>query len=82
MTRPHPAPGLRARGVGLVRLGGRYGPARLEAACRRALALRTLSYRSVESILRTGLDRQPLPAPAPARPRPAHANVRGAAYYH
>jgi hypothetical protein len=80
-ARPHPAPGLRA-GLGVVRLGSRYGAARLEAACRRALALHTLSYRSVESILQTGLDRQPLPAPAPAGPRRAHANVRGAPYYH
>jgi hypothetical protein len=83
-ARPHPAPGLRA-GLGVVRLGGRYGAGRLEAACRRALALQTLSYRSIESILQTGLDRQPLPAPGPgppAPPRRAHPNVRGAPYYH
>jgi transposase len=87
-ARPHPAPGLRA-GLGVVRLGGRYGAGRLEAACRRALALQTLSYRSIESILQTGLDRQPLPplpapgpGPPPAPPRRAHPNVRGAPYYH
>ena len=46
-------------------------------------ALRSYSYRSVESILRTGLDRQPLPGDAPAlAPHPAHDNVRGPGYYH
>ena len=56
---------------------------RAEAACARALRLRAYSYRSVESILRTGLDRQPLPGDTPALPpHPAHVNVRGPDYYH
>ena len=47
------------------------------------VALRSYSYRSVESILRTGLDRRPLPGDAPAlAPHPAHDNVRGPGYYH
>ena len=59
------------------------GPERAEAACARALRLRAYSYRSVESILRTGLDRQPLPGDSPALPpHPAHVNVRGPDYYH
>jgi hypothetical protein len=44
-----------------------------------ALALRAFSYRSVESILRNGLDRQPLP-PAPAAPF-SHDNLRGPDYH-
>ena len=40
-------------------LGKSYGEARLEAACARALALGTASYRSIESILKQGLDRSP-----------------------
>src|SRR5262245_46782776 len=79
--RPHPEQGYRSC-LGLLRLGRRYGEARLEAACGRALALRALSYRSVESILRTGLDRQPLlalvPPPVPLRP---HEHLRGPGYY-
>jgi transposase len=81
-SRPHPEQGYRAA-LGIIRLAGRYGDLRAEAACARALCLRSYSYRSVESILRTGLDRQPLPGQAPGRsPHPAHANVRGPGYYH
>lgn len=80
-SRPHPEQGYRAA-LGIIRLAGRYGQDRAEAACARALALRACSYRSVESILRNGLDRQPLPGQAPALPpHPAHANVRGPGYY-
>ena len=62
--------------------GQRHGADRAEAACARALHLRSYSYRSVESILRTGLDRQPLPGEHPALPpHPGHRNVRGASYY-
>jgi len=81
-SRLHPEQGYRAA-LGIIRLAGRYGEHRAEAACARALALRACSYRSVESILRTGLDRQPLPGRAPElSPHPAHANVRGPGYYH
>ena len=68
---------------GPPRLAGRYGDGRAEAACARALALRAYSYRSVESILRNGLDRQPLPGDTPQLPpHPAHGNLRGPGYYH
>ena len=81
-SRPHPEQGYRAA-LGIIRLAGRYGDDRAEAACARALRLRSYSYRSVESILRTGLDRQPLPGDKPALPpHPAHQNVRGPGYYH
>ncbi len=78
-SRPHPEQGYRSC-LGLLRLSKQYPVTRLEAACARALALRALSYKSVQSILRTGLDQQPL-LPVPTPPRPAHAHVRGAAYY-
>lgn len=81
VARRHPEQGFRSC-LGIVRLGDRYGPERLEAACARALAARAHSYRSVESILRTGLDRKPLPTPAPpAPPHPDHENLRGPGYY-
>lgn len=79
-SRPHPEQGFRSC-LGIVRLGERYGTGRLEAACERALSVRALSYRSIESILKNGLDRQPLPAEGPTRSLPAHDNVRGADYY-
>ena len=65
----------------MLRLAKTYGPQRLEAACARALRIGARSYRSVDSILRTGLDRQPLPdAPASTEVR-RHENVRGGSYY-
>ena len=79
-ARPHPEQGFRSC-LGIVRLGDRYGTGRLEAACERALAIRSYSYRSVESILRNGLDRQPLPPEQPTRSHPDHGNVRGPDYY-
>jgi transposase len=78
-SRPHPEQGYRSC-LGIIRLADRYGVERVEAACARALAVRALSYRSVESILRHGLDSQPLRA-APARTHPDHQNLRGATYY-
>ena len=51
----------------------------VEAACARALAVRAYSYRVVESILKHGLDRQPLPGEPPPRapsPPPQRARAR------
>ncbi len=79
-ARPHPEQGFRST-LGIVGLGERYGKDRLEAAAERALAVRALSYRSVESILKNGLDRQPLPPERPARGHPDHGNLRGPGYY-
>jgi len=78
--RPHPEQGYRAC-LGLKRLAREYAPARLEAACTRALAIRSPTYRSVASILKSGLDRQQSLA-ATNTALPAHENVRGPDYYH
>jgi len=43
---------------GVIRLGEKYGAARLEAACRRALSFDNPRYRSVKTILEKGLDQQ------------------------
>ena len=64
----------------MLRLGKRYGPERLEAACTRAVSIGAFSYRSVESILSTGLDRQRLQPPSGNGHGP-HPNVRGPSYY-
>jgi transposase len=78
-SRPHPEQGYRSC-LGVIRLGDRYGAERLEAACRRAVAVRAFSYKSVESILKHGLDAQPV-TPHPVRTHPRHTNLRGADYY-
>jgi transposase len=77
---PHPEMGYRAC-LGLLRLGEKYGPRRLESACERALVTGAATYKSVKSILAHALDSQPL-APEADPPRPSgHDNIRGAGYY-
>jgi transposase len=79
--RAHPDQGYRAC-LGLQRLAREYTAVRLEAACTRAVAIRSLTYRSVASILKTGLDRQQnLPAPTGGS-LPLHENIRGPQYFH
>jgi transposase len=46
---------------GILNLLKRYTPARVEAACRRALFCNEASYRAVKSILSKGLETVPLP---------------------
>jgi transposase len=80
--RPHPEQGFRSC-LGLFRLGKTYSPERLEAACARAVQMKAYSYKNVESILKKGLDRQPLMSPSSQTPLPLleHANLRGKEYY-
>lgn len=85
-SRKHPEQGFRSC-LGLLRLGKTYGPDRLEAACIRALAVGARSYQSVKSILKTGLDRQPLPDLPDQQTNQQldiadHENIRGSDYYH
>lgn len=79
--RPHPEQGYRSC-LGLLQLSRRFGAERLEAACARALEIRSRTYRSINSILRAGLDKQPVAAPPAHAPMPVHPNVRGPNYYH
>lgn len=81
--RKHPEHGYRAV-QGILRLGKTFGEARLEAACARAVAVRARSYRHVESILKNGLDRAPLPdipEDTPTGTTEVHENIRGPRYY-
>ena len=80
--RPHPEQGYRSC-LGVLRLGREYGGPRLEAACQRAQTLGAFAYKCVQSILKTGLDQQPLTEPGAPRPLPVdHAHLRGTTYYH
>ena len=80
-SRPHPEQGFRSC-LGIMRLGKLYGDARLEAAATRAHRLRSYSYKSIQSILKHGLDAQPLePEPPTDTTTHEHRNVRGAEYY-
>jgi transposase len=77
---PHPEMGYRSC-LGLLRLGEKYGPKRLEAACERALVTGAASYKSVKSILAHALDTEPLPATGEPPRGAGHDNIRGGGYY-
>ena len=81
-SRKHPQQGFRSC-LGIMRLGKTYTDPRLEAAGRRALALGAVNFKSVQSILKTGLDQQPLPDTSTQESLPIdHPNIRGGKYYH
>jgi transposase len=66
---------------GILRMSKTYGPERLENACIRALHFGVIRYKNIESILKSGLDKQPLPLPASettaVNPTRLHDNIRG-----
>jgi transposase len=76
---PHPESGRRAC-LGLMRLGERYGSERLEAACARALRIGNPTRRSVEAILKSGLEKVALAEEVEPR-RVMHENIRGGDYF-
>ena len=73
--RRHPEETLRSA-QGILRLARDYSPAALEAACERALVLRSYSYRAVRTLIT---------APTTPEAQPAldlvHDNVRGPEYF-
>jgi transposase len=70
------------RCIGILKLAKSYGNDRLEAASQRALVTGAVSYRSVKSMLKTGIDRRPLPAEQlPVQLQIIHENIRGSGYY-
>jgi transposase len=81
-NRAHPQQGFRSC-MGIMSLGKEYGQERLEAACSRALTIGSPSYKSIQAILKKGLDRLPpqkdLPQQSSFIP---HSNIRGPEYYH
>ncbi len=76
----HPQQGFRSC-MGIITLSKKFGKERVEAACKRALAIGGTSFGSVKSILQTGLDKKPLPESRPASPVITHSNIRGREYY-
>jgi len=79
-SRPHPEQGYRSC-LGIIRLGTIYSNERLERACKWALRVRAISYRSVAAILKNNRDRLD-ETDAPQTALPLHENVRGPGYYH
>jgi len=80
---PRPEMGFRAV-LGLVRAGERYGAARFDAACARALAVSgsTAPRRKyIEALLARGIERAPAPREEDPPPLGVHENIRGGGYY-
>jgi hypothetical protein len=78
--KPHPEQGFRSV-LGILRLARDYGDERVERACRRAHIHDCRSYRSIASILKSGLDREPLAQDAGSPAISGHPNIRGRAYF-
>jgi transposase len=79
-SRVHPQQGFRSA-LGIMRLEKDYGSQRLESACKRALTFSGFSFKSVQAILKSGLDQQPLSTPSQQSLFIHHPNIRGAQYY-
>ncbi len=75
----HPEMGYRSC-LGLIRRRKTAEDGRLEAACRRALEINSPNRRSVEMILKKGLDKLPQESQS-SQPLPLHDNIRGSSYY-
>ncbi|MCG6535800.1 MAG: IS21 family transposase, partial [Syntrophales bacterium LBB04] len=79
-SRQHPEQGFRAC-MGIMRLGKRYSPQRLESACERAVSIKSYSYKSVESILKKGLDKLSVQSEQIEKEPIDHSNIRGKEYF-
>ena len=67
--------------LAILRLAEKYGSERMENAALRAVVTQVATYKSVEAILKSGLDRAPLPTEHKDAPPLVHDNIRGAGYY-
>ena len=79
-SRPHPQQGFRSI-LGILRLTKTYDDKRVNAACSRALAIGSHSYKSVASILKNNLDHKPLRGKVIEHEPIDHPNIRGSRYY-
>jgi transposase len=80
-AKPHPEQGFRSC-LGIINLAKSYGPARVEAACRRGNDVGSTTYGSIASILKHGLDKAYAQPATPEAPPLLHGNIRGSDYYH
>lgn len=79
-SRVHPQQGFRAC-MGIMSLGKEFSEPRLEAACARALSIGSPSFKSIQAILKKGLDKLPLQKEMQQTSFINHSNIRGPEYY-
>lgn len=66
----------------MLNLVRQYGEERLESACKRAVYFHAFTRRSVLSILKSNLDKEPLPTEeSPPKKSSSHENIRGPYYF-
>ena len=80
-SKAHPQQAYRAC-LGVLRFEKSVSKDRLEAACSRALELNSISYRTINSILKNGLERAGKVKPVQGGLPLDHVNVRGPQYFH
>ncbi len=80
-ARKHPEYALRAS-LGIVRLARDFSPEQLEAACRRAIDLKALSYTAIRALIQNPSALTPAASQTELRlSLPAHDNLRGPSYF-
>jgi transposase len=78
-SKAHPELGYRSA-LGVIRLSGRFGQARTEKACKKALTIESPAYRTVQSMLKNNAEEIETPSQdaLPISPE----NLRGPKYFH
>jgi transposase len=79
-SRRHVEQGYRSC-LGILRLSKKYSPKRLDNACKRALSIGAINYRSIKSILEKGLDKEAIIESKREPTIIEHENIRGGRYY-
>jgi hypothetical protein len=64
--------------MGILQQAKKYGAPSLEAACKKARDLGSVSYKTIATILKNGQESQPTNGAQPTVPVAAHSNIRGA----
>ena len=82
MSKPHPEQGYRAA-LGVIRLADKYGEDRLNAACEKALKLHSITYKTVQNLLKNGMESVTQENKLKQMEiLTSNENVRGKEYYH
>ena len=68
--------------LGVLSLSKQYGDSRLDAACTKAIAIKSPTRKSIISILKHNLDKHALPSMEEQKLSASHENIRGSNYYH
>jgi transposase len=81
-SKPHPEQGYRSA-LGILRLSRKFGPARLEQACERVIAIRSATYQTVKTMLKQHMESAPSEPDLfeDATASLGGQNVRGRRYY-